>query len=242
QLLAFADEAERRIGELRAPGGGREALSAELQEADASATSLAGELTNGRRAGAEAMSEAVVAELRALAMPGATFQVRLVPRTEPGEHGMEDVEFLLAAHAGAPPRPLGKGASGGELSRVMLAIEVALARSRAQDQMPLPAFVFDEVDAGVGGRAALEVGQRLAELARHTQVIVITHLAQVASFAEKHVVVTKRTDQSVTDSDVTHVTGREREAELARMLSGEEDSDAARQHAADLLARSSVQR
>ena len=109
--------------------------------------------------------------------------------------GVDDVELLLAANTGSEPRPLGKGASGGELSRVMLAIEVALADTR-----PVPTFVFDEVDAGVGGKAAVEIGRRLAALARSAQVLVVTHLPQVAAFADRHVVVRKSSDGSVTTS------------------------------------------
>lgn len=243
QLLTFARTARERIAQLTAPGAGREGLVADLDEAIADAERLAAELTAGRQAAAQQMSEAVAEELSALAMSGAELHIRLQQRPEASEHGAEDVQFLLTAHPGAPPRALGKGASGGELSRVMLAIEVALARSRVGSAESLPAFVFDEIDAGVGGRAAVEVGRRLAELARHTQVIVITHLAQVAAFADKHLVVTKRTDgQSVTNSDIEHVRGGKREAELARMLSGEEDSETARQHAAELLERTHVRR
>lgn len=143
----------------------------------------------------------------------------------------------LIPHPGAPASPLGRGASGGELSRVMLAIEVALAQND-QAHGSIPTFVFDEVDAGVGGKAALEVGRRLGELARSAQVIVVTHLAQVAAFADQQIVVSKSSDLSgdvVTQSDVREVTGEDRIAELARMLSGQEESAAARQHAAELL-------
>ena len=115
-----------------------------------------------------------------------------------GPAGLDDVELLLAANRGADPRPLGKGASGGELSRVMLAVEVALAATN-----PVPTFVFDEVDAGVGGKAAVEVGRRLALLARHAQVLVVTHLPQVAAFADQHVVVVKSSDGTVTTSGLT---------------------------------------
>ena len=146
-------------------------------------------------------------------------------------------QFLLVPHAGAPARPLGVGASGGELSRVMLAIEVSLAT--ADDAARPATFVFDEVDAGVGSRAAVEVGRRLAELARGAQVLVVTHLAQVAAFADVHLVVTK-SGGSVTVADVAPVTGDDRVSELARMLSGQEDSDTALQHAAELLQRSVV--
>ncbi|MES1171471.1 MAG: DNA repair protein RecN, partial [Actinomycetota bacterium] len=139
----------------------------------------------------------------------------------------------------ATARPVADAASGGELSRIMLAIEVALAARSAQ---PGHTFIFDEVDAGVGGKAAVAVGQRLAALARTHQVLVVTHLAQVAAFATTHVVVEKATDGSVTRSNVHEVTGAERVAEIARLLSGQEDSDTARAHALELIEASSVAR
>lgn len=245
ELLAFAEHARTRVGELTAPGSGAQALRAQLRQAQEHQDTLAAELSATRADAAERMATAVDAELAGLAMPGASLQVELKPRDEPATWGAEDVEFRLIAHPGAPARPLGTGASGGELSRVMLALEVALAREHAAGDEPLPAFVFDEVDAGVGGRAAIEVGRRLAELAQHTQVIVVTHLAQVAAFADRHLVVAKHTHEgadTVTNSDIRDVQGPEREAELARMLSGDTDSEAALTHAADLLARAHVRR
>jgi DNA repair protein RecN (Recombination protein N) len=145
--------------------------------------------------------------------------------------GLDDVELLLAANAGSEPRPLAKGASGGELSRVMLALEVALA-----DTDPVPTFVFDEVDAGVGGKAAVEVGKRLAMLARTAQVLVVTHLPQVAAFADRHVVVAKSQDGRVTTSGLQLLDDEARVRELSRMLAGLEDSATARAHAEELLA------
>ncbi|WP_284329080.1 AAA family ATPase [Demequina litorisediminis] len=147
---------------------------------------------------------------------------------EASAHGADRVTFTLASHPGAPHRPLGEGASGGELSRIMLAIEVSLAAVGEQDSRT---FVFDEVDAGVGGRAAIAVGNRLAELARTHQVIVVTHLAQVAAFADNHVVVAKTTDGAITRAQVGRVDGDARVEEIARLLSGNEDSSAARAHA-----------
>ena len=132
-----------------------------------------------------------------------------------GSNGLDDVEILLAANTGAEQRPLHKGASGGELSRVMLALEVALAGTS-----PVPTFVFDEVDAGVGGKAAIEVGARLARLARTAQVLVVTHLPQVAAYADRHVVVEKSSDGSVTTSGLTVLDDAERVRELSRMLAG----------------------
>jgi DNA repair protein RecN (Recombination protein N) len=145
----------------------------------------------------------------------------------------------MAAHPGAPPRPVHRGASGGELSRVMLAIEVVFAGAD-----PVPVMVFDEVDAGVGGQAAGEIGRRLARLARDHQVVVVTHLAQVAAFADTHLVVDKSPDAAagVTATDIRAVDGEDRVRELARMLSGLADSDTGQAHARELLAVASSAR
>ena len=238
-LLAFGTAARSRVGELTAPGAGRDALIARLTELQEAERTLAEQITAGRVRAAAAMAEATDAELRGLAMPGASSTVQTTPLAELGPWGAEDVQLLLSEHPGAPALPLGaRGPLAGKLSRVMLALEVALARQQAETDevpVPLPTFVFDEVDAGVGGRAAVEVGARLAELAERTQVIVVTHLPQVAAFADRHLVVTKsirERGEAVTASDIRAVTGTDRETELARMLSGDPDSATARQHAA----------
>ncbi|KRD45474.1 DNA repair protein RecN [Cellulomonas sp. Root930] len=243
EVLAWADTAGRRLLDL---DGGEERID-ELREERArlraELDTLADRLTSGRRAGAERLSAVVSEELAGLAMGGAELRVVVEPADEPGPHGADKVEMLLVPHAGAPARALGKGASGGELSRVMLAIEVALATAPGATRPGT--FVFDEVDAGVGGRAAVEVGRRLSSLAQGSQVLVVTHLAQVAAFADRHLVVTKSTADGVdvvTESDVRLVTREDRVRELARMLSGQEDSHAARTHAAELLELSSVGR
>ena len=158
---------------------------------------------------------------------------RVVVAVTPGaesSHGRDDVAILLAPHPGSEPRPVARSASGGELSRIMLAIEVVIAGVD-----PVPTFVFDEVDAGIGGAAAIEVGRRLARLAEASQVIAVTHLAQVAAFASNHLTVVKASDGSVTASDVRRPEGADREAEMARLLSGMPDSDAALTHARELL-------
>ena len=147
-----------------------------------------------------------------------------------GSNGLDEVELLLAANTGSEPRPLHKGASGGELSRVMLAIEVVLAATS-----PVPTFVFDEVDAGVGGTAAVEIGRRLAQLARTAQVLVVTHLPQVAAFADHHVAVEKTSDGVVTSSGLSVLDDESRERELSRMLAGLSASDTAIAHARELL-------
>ncbi len=212
---------------------------------------LAGRLSRARTVAAEELGRAVSAELAELAMPDARLEVAVEQRSAEAEQagalqvdtgsgprwllagaeGVDDVELLLAPHPGAPPRPVAKGASGGELSRVMLGIEVVLG---AAD--PVPTFVFDEVDSGVGGSAALGIGRRLARLARTSQVLVVTHLPQVAAYADRHLLVRKETDGHVTESGVRVLDPDERVRELARMLGGMADSDTAQAHAEELLA------
>ncbi|WP_127126107.1 DNA repair protein RecN [Georgenia sp. SYP-B2076] len=242
--LAWAEKARARLAYLDGPEDTAEVLRQRLDRAEQAAARAAGALTASRRGVGDALSRAVDGELAGLAMTGAHLSARLTPLEAAGPHGAEAVELLLAAHPGAPARPLGQGASGGELSRVMLAIEVALALSDAgTGAAEMRTFVFDEVDAGVGGRAAVEVGRRLAQLARGAQVVVVTHLAQVAAFADRHLVVSKNTpgdEAVVTATDVTSVEGPDRLRELARMLSGQDDSDTALRHAAELLERASV--
>src|SRR6202034_3085491 len=178
----------------------------------------------------------VTAELTALAMPHARISVAISPLPEPGPHGIDEVELRLACKPGAPACPLHKGARGGELSRVMLAIEVVFAGAD-----PVPTFVFDEVDAGVGGKAAVEIGRRLAKLARLAQGIVVTHLPQVAAFADNHLVVAKSSDGSITSTSVIRLDHEARVRELSRMLAGMEGSEFGHAHAAELLAMAADQ-
>jgi DNA repair protein RecN (Recombination protein N) len=245
EVLAWASSSGLRLLELEGGDQRIEELRAARDGIDATLDELGRALTVGRSEAAQRLADVVSDELTGLAMGGAELQVVVEPADAPGPHGADRVEMLLVPHAGAPARPLGKGASGGELSRVMLALEVALATAPHDDDARPGTFVFDEVDAGVGGRAAIEIGRRLAELARGSQVLVVTHLAQVAAFADRHLVVTKSTSDGVdvvTESDVRPVDGDERVRELARMLSGQDDSQAARTHAAELLELSSVGR
>lgn len=208
-----------------------------IAELDAAVASLATEvdrlatrLSELRSDAAVRLADAVTRELAMLAMPDAALSVSIEPTVEPTAHGRDQVAILLRPHPGTEPRPVSRGASGGELSRVMLAIEVVIA---ATD--PVPTFVFDEVDAGVGGAAAIEIGRRLARLAERSQVIVVTHLAQVAAFATNHLSVVKGTDGAVTASSVRQLTGAQREAEMARLLSGLTDSESGLAHARELL-------
>ena len=244
EVLAWYDAAGRRLLELDGGGERLAGLTERRGELTGVLDALAERLTEGRSRAAQALASAVTTELGGLAMAGARLVVDVRAADEAGPWGRDVVEMLLVPHAGAPARPLGKGASGGELSRVMLAIEVALATSPESGAHRPPTFVFDEVDAGVGGKAAVEVGRRLASLAAGAQVLVVTHLAQVAAFADTHLVVTKGSGadaDTVTESGVRAVTGADRVRELARMLSGQ-DSEAARVHAAELLELSAVGR
>jgi DNA repair protein RecN (Recombination protein N) len=236
-VLAWAQEASGRLAELDGADDLVSALAAEEAELAAQADDLAGRLTELRGQAADRFAVAVTAELTALAMPHARLTVAITPAGEPGPYGRDEVEIRLAAHPGAPELPLHKGASGGELSRVMLAIEVVFAGAD-----PVPTFVFDEVDAGVGGRAAVEVGRRLARLARLAQVIVVTHLPQVAAFADTHLVVEKADDGSVTRSGVIHLDRGSRVRELSRMLAGLEDSELGQAHAEELLGLAAAER
>jgi DNA repair protein RecN (Recombination protein N) len=196
---------------------------------------LAEQLSATRRRAATELSRLVTAELAALAMPNAAVTVVVEDRVDYSLSGKDQVSILLMPHPGAEPRPLGRGASGGELSRVMLAIEVVIAGSD-----PVPTFIFDEVDAGVGGVSAIEIGRRLERLSRSAQVIVVTHLAQVAAFATNHLRVVKDGDGSVTASSVEKLDGEQRVAEMARLLSGLPDSESGLTHARELLALAAV--
>jgi len=236
-VLAWAKGAAARLAELDGDDDRIASLEAQEAELAASVAALGSQLTSIRKAAAGRFEAAVTAELAALAMPHARLAVVVSQLQEYGPHGGDDVEVKLAAHPGAPLLALHKGASGGELSRVMLGIEVVFAGAD-----PVPTFVFDEVDAGVGGKAAVEIGRRLARLARLAQVIVVTHLPQVAAFADTHLVVEKAGDGSVVSSGVTMLDEAGRVKELSRMLAGLEDSEFGRAHAGELLAAAAAER
>ncbi|MCW2680017.1 MAG: recN [Frankiales bacterium] len=247
-VLAWAARASDRLLELDGADDRIAALEDQDAALEASLGTLAQQLSSARSKAATRFGKAVSAELTDLAMPHAKVSALVTQREDPdglpvGERrlaasvdGVDDVELLLEPHPGAPARALQKGASGGELSRVMLAVEVVFAGSD-----PVPLMVFDEVDAGVGGRAAVEVGRRLARLARDHQVVVVTHLPQVAAFADRHLQVIKASDGSVTRSGVVTLDDAERVAELSRMLAGV-DTGLARGHAEELLAAAALDR
>ncbi|HEY1974623.1 MAG TPA: DNA repair protein RecN [Pseudonocardia sp.] len=258
-VLRWASDASSRLDGIDTSDEAIAALRVERDELAARLAGHAAELTSARQEAAGRIAAEVTEELTGLAMPHARLEVRLAHRehqdgtadavgwlelggrrVHAGPDGVDEVEFRLVPHAGSAPVPLHRGASGGELSRVMLALEVVLAGAD-----PVPTMVFDEVDAGVGGRAAVEIGRRLARLAASHQVIVVTHLPQVAAYADRHVVVDKRADTAAdgsaqapagTTSRVRTLSDADRIVELARMLAGLDDTSTGRAHAEELLA------
>jgi DNA repair protein RecN (Recombination protein N) len=242
EVLAWARRSAARLLELEGDDDRADALRADEQRLLEELSTAASAVSTARQEAAERFAAAVTQELAALAMPHARVVVEVRQSEDPDglpvggrtlaftSAGIDEVEILLAPHPGAPARALGRGASGGELSRVMLAVEVVFAGAD-----PVPTFVFDEVDAGVGGKAAVEIGKRLALLARQAQVIVVTHLPQVAAFADRHLVVAKSSDGSVTSSGVHTLDEQARVGELSRMLAGLEGSATAAAHAEELL-------
>jgi DNA repair protein RecN (Recombination protein N) len=230
EVISYLETSGARLLELDSSDEAIEKLSLEERELGSKSIDLAERMSVIRQKAASELSAAVTAELSALAMIGASLEVQVVRLAELTSSGFDQVSFLLSAYPGAEPRQIGKGASGGELSRIMLAIEVVLAKSELA-----PTFIFDEVDAGVGGAAATEVGRRLAMLAKNAQVIVVTHLPQVAAFAGRHLRVLKSSSAEYTATDVVTLEGEQIVEELARMLSGLSESESGKSHARELL-------
>ncbi|MCO1660770.1 DNA repair protein RecN [Pseudonocardia humida] len=246
-VIAWAEQARERLAGLDTSDEALAALAARRDELAADLAGHAAAVTAARTEAAKRLAEDTTAELGGLAMPDARLLVGVLPREAAagaddaltvagrrlaaGPDGVDEVELRLVPHAGSGPQLLHKGASGGELSRVMLALEVALAGAD-----PVPTMVFDEVDAGVGGRAAVEIGRRLARLAQRHQVIVVTHLPQVAAYADSHLVVDKAArGGGLVRSSVRRLPDDDRIGELARMLAGLDDTDTGRAHAEELL-------
>ena len=231
EVLQWSADSSERLGTLVGSDDRIVELRARIAELDALLEADAAAISTARHAAAERLATDVKQELAALAMPHARLIFEVTPSAL-GPHGSDKIELLFSANPGSDPAPLGKVASGGELSRVRLALEVVLA-TEAEGQT----FVFDEVDAGVGGAVGLEIGRRLQRLAERSQVIVVTHLAQVAAFADAHFVVAKASDGQVTTSGVRQLADDERTAELARMMGGESSSAKGVEHAEELMAK-----
>ena len=230
-VVAWRDKAGARLAKIDTSEGAVEKLKAKVAELERAMRKHAAALTKARTKAAGKLGEAVTEELHGLAMPKAQLSVN-VTQAQYGRDGADAVEILLAPNSALEPKPLATSASGGELSRVMLALEVILSESSSGATL-----VFDEVDAGVGGRAAVEIGRRLARLARGNQVIVVTHLPQVAAYADTHLHVSKDIGDVAVTSGVAALQKEERIEELARMMAGMDDSDTGRAHAAELFER-----
>lgn len=228
-LLESTAADRHRLAELDPGATDLDSLGQQVEQLRSELRRSADHMSAVRRRTAVRLAAEVRPELAALAMPHARLEFRVEPAPM-GPRGADSVTIMLAANPGSDLAPLAKAASGGELSRVRLALEVVVA----QPQVP-QTFVFDEIDSGVGGAVGIEIGRRLRQLARRHQVIVVTHLAQVAAFADTHVVITKASDGAVTSSGLREVTGSEREIELSRMMSGMVDSESGLEHAHDLL-------
>lgn len=234
-LIVDAKNAKTRISDL---AGGEDRIFELTKELDSIFLALqesARKITSLRESSAKRLGELVTSEVRQLAMPHASFAVKILSNDSEdiknySVNGLDEIAMVFTSHSGGDLLPIAKAASGGELSRLMLALEVVIAESE-----PLGTYVFDEVDAGIGGKAAIEVGRRLAVLSKTAQVIVVTHLAQVAAWADNHLVVVKSDSGVITESNIIKVSGSEREIEIARMLSGQEDSVIAKEHAKELL-------
>lgn len=235
ELISRFENSKERLADLT--GGESRIAELELEQRDkfSQLKSAADLLTKKRVGGAAKLSELVTKEIHSLSMPSAALICEVITRegsnfSDYSSTGLDDVNFLFAGHKGSNPLPLAKVASGGESSRVMLAVAVVLAQNS-----PIGTYIFDEVDAGVGGAAAVEVGRRLQALSQNSQVIVVTHLAQVAVWADHHLVVQKDQSGSVSASDVKALNLEDRKVEIARMLSGQSQSQSAQEHAAELL-------
>lgn len=235
-VIAWREKAAAKLAKIDISSEAIEELKEQVTAAEKAMLAAAKKLRKARLKAAKKLGEQVTTELQGLAMPKTRLEVA-VREVAPGRDGIDEVELLLAANSQAEPRPLASSASGGELSRVMLALEVILTGGHSGATL-----VFDEVDAGVGGRAAVEIGRRLARLAADNQVIVVTHLPQVAAYADTHLHVAKDVGESAVTAGVESLTSQRRVEELSRMLAGLEDTDTGRAHAAELLSRAQEER
>lgn len=230
EVIEQRDKAEAELEELESYNQPLEELNAALETAHEKMTEAAQRVTDLRTVAARKMEQAVNDELKGLSMSGSKLLIQ-ISETSPSTTGQDEIELMLLANGSATPNPIAKSASGGELSRIMLALEVVLA-----DPKSTGTFIFDEVDSGVGGETAIEIGKRLALLAKEAQVIVVTHLPQVAAYGSNHLKVLKTVTEGTTETTVQQLSETERIAEITRMLSGMSDSETGKAHAAELLA------
>lgn len=238
EVFKFKSDAEKRLAELNGSENNREALKAEISELEKTVYRQAKDISDRRKSAAQKMSAQVMAILQTLGMKDTRFSVQVAEKSgseleqKCGPYGMDDIEFLIAANPGNPLQSLAKIASGGELSRVMLALKTVLAETDSVETL-----VFDEIDTGIGGEVAVSVGQHLKNLAKKCQILCITHLASIAVYADNQLKIAKTVSEGMTNTQVTPVEGEQRVAEIARMLSGDTASPQSLEHAKAMLSK-----
>jgi DNA repair protein RecN (Recombination protein N) len=235
EIIAHAGTIEEQIDDLLHADARREGLQQKLAAGQEALRLQAENISTRRREAAERLREAVEEQLADLAMPRAAFEMRLFPLDEPGPMGLERGEFYLAPNAGEAPKPLAWIASGGELSRIMLAL-----RRAAPGGDEISTLIFDEVDAGVGGVAASAIGSKLRDIARHSQVLCVTHLPQVAACADHHYQVQKQEKDGRTFTELVALHGEQRVEEMARMLGGAQVTERTLEHAREIIEQTMV--
>ena len=238
EVLAYRDQLRTRLTDAESSEFATRELEEQVREAAVIYGNTAEKLSAARRCFGRKLKTAIENELGELAMPGTVFEIQIISSTSEQNwrtSGQDRIEFLLSANPGEPLQPLSRVASGGEVSRIMLALETVVASSCGTDTSPGHTLIFDEVDAGIGGRAAESVGRKLRRLGENRQVLCVTHLPQIASFAEHHYRVEKREMNGRTVTRVDYLDAEDRHEELARMLSGTQVTPAVRTHAKQLL-------
>ena len=232
EVLAYCDRASAELEELENAYDRKEELIAEYRQTLAAARELAGELSRRRKEAAIELEARIVEQLKDLDMPKVRISIQVSTQTKLNTHGMDEVRFLISTNPGEPVKPLSKIASGGELSRIMLAIKNVLTQSE-----DVGTLIFDEIDTGVSGRAAQKIAWKLGEISRSKQTLCVTHLPQLASMGDHHLLIKKSLSEEYTYTDVFSLNEEERVQELARMLSGDAITELSMRNAAELLER-----
>ena len=243
EVISYCEKAQKRLEELDGSSNKKENLEKEIAELGKKVFLEAKSISNARKSAAEKMSAGVVQVLASLGMKGTRFCVNVVEKSgtdvtqKCGPYGIDDIEFLISANPGQPLQPLAKIASGGELSRVMLSLKTILCQSDESGESTVGTMIFDEIDTGIGGEIAVSIGSHLKKLAKNRQVLCITHLASIAVYADNQIKIEKGVNNGATFTSVHEITGEERVAEIARMLSGDAASSESLEHARSMLSK-----
>lgn len=235
EVLAYYDKASKELGELENADDRKDEMMEEYHQTLTKAREIAGELSKRRRQAAELLEAKIVEQLKDLDMPKVRISIQVSSQTKLNSHGMDEVRFLISTNPGEPVKPLSKIASGGELSRIMLAIKNVLTQTE-----DVGTLIFDEIDTGVSGRAAQKIALKLGEISRRKQTLCVTHLPQLAAMGDHHLLIKKSLSEEYTFTDVFNLNEEERVGELARMLSGDAITELSMQNAAELLERAAA--